>query len=201
MLRVLISLLPLILFYALESWAGLGPAVIATMVAVVGDVAWTWRREGRISRITMISAPLVIGLGTITLVADDPYFTLVGPAVGDVVFATLLLGARLLGHNLLLVALEEVDPGAELHPLQANHLGGTSLRLAVNLLAHAVAVVLAAEASREVWLFVAGPQQMIQIGVQVAGELAWLHWVVGPKVDADDAAAAARNAAAPEGGP
>lgn len=188
MLRVLISLLPLILFYVFESWAGLSVAVVAGMVAVIGDVAWTWRTEGRISRITMISAPMVIGLGVITLLADDARFTLVGPAVGDTVFATLLIGARLLGRNLLLVALEDIDPTAELHPLQVAHLDGVAWRLAVNLGAHAAVVLAVMDAPRELWLFVAGPLQMIMIGAQVAVELAWLHWVVGPKVDADDAA-------------
>ncbi len=188
MLRVLLSLLPLILFYALESSAGLAIAVVAGMLAVAGDVAFTWWREGRISRITMVSAPMVVGLGVITLVADNPVFTLVGPAVGDTVFATLLIGARLLGKNLLLVALEDIDRDAELHPLQVRHLDGVSWRLALNLLVHAIIVVTVMNGSREVWLFVAGPLQMILIGVQVAAELAWLHWVVGPKVDADDAA-------------
>ncbi len=188
MLRVLLSLLPLILFYALESSAGLAIAVVAGMLAVAGDVAFTWWREGRVSRITMVSAPMVVGLGVITLVADDPVFTLVGPAVGDTVFATLLIGARLLGKNLLLVALEDIDRDAQLHALQERHLDGVSWRLALNLLVHAAIVVWAMNGSREVWLFVAGPLQMILIGIQVAAEMAWLHWVVGPKVDADDAA-------------
>lgn len=194
-MRVLIALLPLIVFYVLESWVNLTVAVVASMVVVIADLALTRWIEGRLSKITLISAPLVLGLGVVTLVADDPVFTLAGPAIGDTVFATLLVGARLLGRNLLVVALEDLGRADDLHPLQLRHFDGLSWRLAGNLALHAAVTVWAMEQPRETWLFVAGPLQMTMIGAQIGLELGWLRWFVQPKVDAADAAEAARDAA------
>lgn len=188
-MRILIALLPLILFYALESWAGLRIAVAAGMLAVIGDLTYTRWSEGRWSRIALISTPLVIGLGGVTVLLDDVRFTLVGPAVGDALFTTLLIGSRLLGGNLLLYALEDIDPTVELHPLQRRHVDALAWRLAVNLLTHAALVLWAMNRSREVWLFVAGPLQMIFIGAQVGLELGWLRWKVQPLIDAEEAVA------------
>lgn len=193
-MRVLIALLPLIVFYVLESWVGLTEAVIASMGVVIADLAITRWIEGRFSKITLISAPLVLGLGVVTLVAQDPLFTLVGPAVGDTMFATLLVGARLFGRNLLVVALDDLGRADDLHPLQLRHLDGLSWRLAANLALHAAATVWAMEQPRETWVFVAGPLQMAMIGAQLGLEVGWLRWVVQPKVDAADEAEAAHAA-------
>jgi hypothetical protein len=58
-----------------------------------------------------------------------------------------------------------------------------TLRLAANLALHGVATGFAAEASRETWLFVSGPLQYLQLGVQFGLEILWGRISLPPEDD------------------
>lgn len=182
--RALLSLLPLIAFWYVESAYGLRAGVIAAMVLAAGELAVTWALERRLNRMTLFAAGLVGVFGGLTLYADDPRFMLLSPAVGDWVFAAILVGASARGTDLLTTMMQEQDPTLDLHPLEAAFFRGVGLRFAANLLVHAVAVCIAATADRGTWLFVSGPLQYGFIAAQLAGEVVYSRMRLHPQLDA-----------------
>jgi intracellular septation protein A len=194
-MRLFLGLAPLVAFYLAESWYGLRAAVVVGMVLAGVELVWTRWTDGRWSRLAVLTAVLVGVLGGLSLASDDPRFVLLAPALGDLVFAALVVGMQLAGRNLVLVAVEEQDPDLDLHPLQRRYLDGLAWRFAANLVLHAAATVWSAGQPRETWLLVSGPVQYVMLGAQVAAEIAWARLVVLPRVEAAEAEEAARTRA------
>lgn len=182
--RVLASLLPLFAFWWVEDAYGLRAGIIAAMVFAAADLAWSRWAEGRVNRLTLFSAGMVAVLGGMSLWSEDPTLFLLSPAIGDVVFAGILIGGGVLGHDLLVVAMREQDPDIDLHPLELTFFRGVGQRFAANLLLHALWVTWAATQPRDTWIWVSGVGQFALLGVQMVGEAIYGRMVIGPAVDA-----------------
>jgi intracellular septation protein A len=177
------SLLPLVLFYVVDGWYGLRAAVVVAIAASLLEVGWSYRVQGRVPRMTLFTAGLVLVLGALSLGSDDERWVLYTPVLGDLAFATVLIGASLRGGSLLEAAIREQDPEADLHPLELRFLRGVTWRFAANLLAHASLTAWSIGQGKEMWLFVSGPVQYGMMLVQLGFEVGWGRLVVGPAVD------------------
>ncbi len=194
-MQFVLAILPLVAFYVAESLYGLKAGVAAAMAFALLDVGVGWWRTRRIQKMGLFAAGLVVVLGGLSLVSDDERFVLWGPVIGDLVFATVLLGSLFASRSLLEVGMAEAqaaqaEDGTEPAPLDAvmrRFLRGLTVRFALNLVLHAGITAWATTQSREVWLFVSGPVQYGLFGIQIAFE-ALLVWRL-PPADADDAEA------------
>jgi intracellular septation protein A len=178
-------LVPLVAFYLVESWYGLRAGTIVAIVLAAIEVMWTRWRTGRVPRMTIFTAGLIVLLGGLSLYSEDERFVLYTPIAGDLIFAAVLALSTVTGSSLLEAGMREQDPEADLHPLEQRFLRQATQRFALNLLAHAGLTAWSVDVSREMWLLVSGPVQYGMFGVQLAAEIAWGRWVVGPRVDAD----------------
>jgi len=165
-----LSLLPIILFMALEAFTDTTTALIGTLVYTIGELVWMWRRDRRVDALTLTLSGMVLALGGLSLASDDPRFMYATPVIGDLVFAALLgisvaRGAPLL-RQLALKQQPELADDARVLAL----LGGMTTRLALNFALQAVACVVAAQASHAAWLFVSGVGQWLFFGAQFALE-------------------------------
>jgi len=165
-----LSLLPVILFTALEALTDTVTALVGTLVYTIGELLWIWRRNGRIDTLTMTMSGLVLGLGGLSLAADDPRFMYASPVVGDVVFAAILGTSVLRGAPLLRALALKQQPELADDPQVLALLGGMTTRLALNFALHGVACVVAAQQSHAAWLFVSGVGQWLFFGAQFAIE-------------------------------
>ncbi|HMV70277.1 MAG TPA: septation protein IspZ [Myxococcota bacterium] len=175
---------PLVAYTVVEAYYGLQPAVVIAIALALIEVAWTRWRQGRVPRMPALSAGLVVVLGGLSLLSDDPTFVLVSPVVGDLVFAGVLAGSVWLGRGLLVTALAEQEPDRPVEPPLARFLDAATLRTAAVLVAHAALTAWSIPRERAVWTFVSGPLQYALLGVQLAGEVAWARWRVLPALDA-----------------
>jgi intracellular septation protein A len=182
-LRVVASLVPLFAFWWVEDAYGLRAGILAAMGFAALDLAWSRWAEGRVNRLTLFSAAMVAGLGGMSLWSEDPTLFLLSPAIGDVVFAGILVGGGVLGQDLLVLAMQEQEPDLDLHPLELRFFRGVGQRFAANLLVHALWVTWAATQPRETWIWVSGVGQFALLGVQMIGEAAYGRLVVGPAVE------------------
>lgn len=179
---LLLALVPLVVFYVVESRYGPRAGVGLAIAFAAADLAYHWIRHRRVHRLGLGAAILVLGLGGMTLISNDERWFLWSPVVGDVVFATVLGGSVILGAPLLTVAAQEADPELNLDDDEKRFFTGITLRLSINFLLHAAVCAWSVEQSREVWLFVSGPVQYAMIAVQVGGEMLWSR-VALPPVD------------------
>lgn len=179
------ALVPLLAFSLIEGWYGLQPAIVVAITLALGEVLWTWSREGRVPRLPAFSAGLVVLLGGLSLLSDDPTFVLISPVVGDVVFAAVLAGSVALGRGVLVTALEEQEPDRPVEPALARFLNAATLRTAGVLIVHAAVTAWAVGQERAVWTFVSGPLQYIFMGLQLGGEVLWARRYVLPALEDD----------------
>jgi intracellular septation protein len=182
-LRLVLSIAPLVGFYLAEAQWGLSAGVLAAMGLSGVDLTVEWVRHRRLNRLAVATAVLIVGLGGLTLLSNDERFVLYSPVVGDALVGGGLIGWTLMGRSPLLTALRELEPEVEVHPLQDAFLRGVALRFGLNLLVHAVITAIAAGQSRETWLLVSGPVMYGMMGVQMAGEVAWARLVLNPRID------------------
>ena len=81
----------------------------------------------------------------------------------------------------MLVLAEQQQPELAADPLRRAFLGGMTLRLALNLAAHAVVTAWSVTEPRETWLFVSGPLQYVMLGGQFVFEIAWGRHTLPPE--------------------
>lgn len=164
-MHLLLSLLPLIAFWAVESRAGLGAAVAASLVAALPGLGWAaWTRH-RVDRMALGALGLAAGLGGLAWLSDDPRFVLWTPVIGNVAIGGLLAVATLRGAEPVAAALREADPTADLDDDDIRWLRGVGWRFCAALLVHGAASAWATTASRETWLAVTGVGGWVVLGV------------------------------------
>lgn len=169
-MQLVVALLPVAAFWALETWYGTRVATVAAIALALGTVAWTRWAQGRWAKLPLVTAALVVGLGGLSLLSDDPRFVRTTPIVGDVVLATLLAGAVWRGANPLVTALVEAEPDAPPSAEEQVWLGRVAYRLAGNLVLHGALCLALLGSDPSTWAFVSGPLQLVllfgQIGVE-----------------------------------
>lgn len=98
-MKILLDFLPVVAFFvafklsADDMFAATGAAIIASVLVV----AWTWWREGRVEKMAIASAGLMVVLGGITLLLHDDTFVLWKPTAVNWLFALVFLGSQWIG--------------------------------------------------------------------------------------------------------
>lgn len=163
-----LALAPLLTFWTVEAWWGTRPAVVASMVLVALDVGAARWLEGRVPGLTWLGAALVLGLGGLSLLQDDPFWVLWAPAIGDVVLAAALVAAELSGRSVLVTAVREQRPDEPPDEVEVAFLRRAAVELAVALVAHGAVTAWSVARPRETWLLVSGPGQYVALGLWLA---------------------------------
>jgi len=97
-MQALLDFLPVIAFVATYWITGdMSTAIAVIMVAVALQVLATWILKRKLSRILIASAVLVLVLGGISLILDDPLFFKWKPTGLYWLFALLFLGSQFIG--------------------------------------------------------------------------------------------------------
>lgn len=185
-MHLLLALLPLIAFYLAEQAWGLSAAVVASLVAAIPSLAWTWRTQGRLDRMTLGALALAIVLGGASVASDDPRFVLWSPVVGNLVLVAIVGGLDLAGRDPVVGALHEADPTLALSDEEAGWLRAVGRRFVGVLVAQAALFAWATTQPRETWLAVTGLGGWIVLGAWVAAEALWARFGPAPPREPDD---------------
>lgn len=169
-MQLVLALLPVLVFWGLETEYGTRVATVAAVITAIVDVGWTRWRDGRWARLPLITAGLVVVLGAMSLASDDPRFVRASPVIGDVVMGGLLAVAILRGGNPLISAVSEAEPDVAVTEEERRWLDRVGWRVVANFGVHAALCAWAAGQSTSTWAFVSGPLQLGMLGAQVAGE-------------------------------
>ena len=98
-MQPLIDLLPIIAFVVAYWLTDLHTAIAVIMAAMALQVAGTWLVKRTVSRMLLISAALVIGLGGISLLLKNDLIFKWKPTVLNWLFAAIFLGSRYIGER------------------------------------------------------------------------------------------------------
>jgi intracellular septation protein len=106
-IKLVIDLGPLLIFFAAYVAGGIYWATGALMVAMIVALVAAWLIFGHISPTLLATAVLVEGFGAMTLWLHDPSFIKMKPTIINLIFAAVLLGGLATGKPLLKVLLGE----------------------------------------------------------------------------------------------
>ena len=100
-LKLVLDIGPLVLFFAANARLGIFTATAAFMVAVLIALAVAYAMTGRIEVMPLVTAVIVLVFGGLTLVLHDELFIKLKPTIIYVLFGGTLLGGLALGKPLL----------------------------------------------------------------------------------------------------
>ncbi|MBX3040749.1 MAG: septation protein IspZ [Bdellovibrionaceae bacterium] len=95
------GLVPIIAFTVIEDQYGTWWGLIAGLVFAFGEMAFEFQRTRKISRLTLISSCLLIGLGLVSLWTDDGIWFKLQPALFEGFFALALWASLFFKQNLI----------------------------------------------------------------------------------------------------
>ena len=93
MMKALFDFLPIVLFFLTYKLWGIMAATAVAMAASVALAGWGWWKNGRIEKVHLFSAGLIVVFGGATLVLADERFIKAKPTVLYVVMAAAFLGS------------------------------------------------------------------------------------------------------------
>lgn len=91
-LKLILDFAPLAVFFIAYKMGGVMAATIALMVATSASIGIIYVMERTIALAPLISGGLVMVMGTLTVVLDDPAFIKIKPTLVNCAFAAILLG-------------------------------------------------------------------------------------------------------------
>ncbi|HEX5211765.1 MAG TPA: septation protein A [Pseudolabrys sp.] len=100
-LKLVLDIGPLVLFFAANSKFGIFAATGTFMVAALAALAVGYAMTRRIEVMTVVTAVIVVIFGSLTLVLHDDTFIKLKPTIIYLLFGGTLLGGLLLGKSLL----------------------------------------------------------------------------------------------------
>lgn len=101
-MKLLFDLLPVFLFFVAFKLADIYVATAVAMAAALVQSAWLWHRHRRLEPSQMIVLVLIVVLGALTLIFNDPDFIKWKPTLVNWLFGAVLAGGLLLGRRNLL---------------------------------------------------------------------------------------------------
>lgn len=171
------GILPVIAFTVIEEKFGIIWGVIAGMVFSVGEMAWEWAKDRRISSVTLGVSLLILVLGGISLWANDGIWFKLQPALSEAAFCFLLLGSLLFGKPFLVAAMEK--QGAVLPPAVRAAVPGLTLRMALFFGFHAILATWAAlHWSTAAWALLKGVGFTGSFLLYMGMEILWIRRIV-----------------------
>lgn len=113
MATILADFFPILLFFIAYKVWGLMAATGVLIVATLAQVAWSFSRHGRVNRMHLVTAGLVLVFGGITLLLNDELYIKWKPTVVNWLFAVGFLGSHRFGGKVLIRRI--MEPGIRMN--------------------------------------------------------------------------------------
>lgn len=110
LLKLVLEIGPLVLFFIINARAGLFEATGAFMLAITASVGVTWLLQRRVPVLPLVTGIFVLVFGGLTLMLQDELFIKLKPTIVNLLFAGILLGGLAFGKSFLKSLLGEVFP-------------------------------------------------------------------------------------------
>lgn len=175
---MLIALIPLIVFWVVESYASLTTALLAAMVFGIGESGYAYWRHGRVDRLTLASTVLVLVTGALGLIWNNGLLFKLKPAMIEIALAGGLFVSVWVGKPAMIVMVQQ-QLKRQLPPERLAYFRGVTWRMALLFVLHAALTAYAAlELSTGSWIFVKGVGSLVMMGITLFGEMVYIRLVL-----------------------
>lgn len=107
LMKLATDLGPLVLFFLVNSRAGIMAATATLMVAITVSLTVSYAYERRLAPMPLVTAVFVLAFGGLTLWLDDDLFIKIKPTIVNLIFAGVLIAGLAMGRPLLKFLLQE----------------------------------------------------------------------------------------------
>ncbi len=150
--QLFFTLFPVILFTLVEEYGGLTWALILSVVYAFTELSWEWFRYRTLSKLTLFSNFMVVGLSAVSYFTQDGMWFKLQPAILELVMAVILMGSFLMKKPLLVGMMEQ--QGHAVNEPMRHFFNGLTFRMGGFFLVQSgLAVVASIYWSTEVWAF------------------------------------------------
>lgn len=169
------GVLPIVAFAVVENYYGTVGGLIAGIFFGLAELIYEKLRFGKLQGITIAANLMVIVLGGLSLIENDPVFFKLQPAFMIFAFSGLLIGSSALKKPFLLALARKQNPTL---PESAHRaLSGLNLRLGLfMILIGALSVYAAYRWSTAHWAILKGVGVPLLIGVYMLAEVLWIRF-------------------------
>lgn len=169
------GVLPVVAFALVEEYYGTMGGLIAGIAFGVGELLYEKIRLGKIQGVTIAGNALVIVLGGVSLLEDDPLFFKLQPAILIFAFSALMIVSSLIKRPFLVEMSKKQMPNAP--AIVRERLGALNWRIGICLFAIGLLSMHAAFYwSTAAWAFLKGVGAPVILFGYMAVEFAILRW-------------------------
>lgn len=150
--QFVLMLFPVVLFSVVEEYGGLTWALALSVLYAFVEFGWEWFRYRKLSKLTLFSNLMVIGLSGVSFLTQDGLWFKLQPAILEFIMAIMLIGSFILKKPLLVGMMEQ--QGHSLNEMMRVFFNGLTFRMGLFFLFQSgLAVVASIHWSTEVWAF------------------------------------------------
>lgn len=169
------GIIPIVLFTVIEDQWGLMAGLIAAIIYAIGESIYELMKYRTISKMTIYSNGLIIGLGLISVLFNDGIWFKLQPAIIELVFFILLMVTSFQGRPLLVTMVQQ-QQGEIKNNIMLDFLKSLNVRLAFFFLLHSILAVWAAFYwSTESWALLKGVGLTLSMFLYVLAEILLLR--------------------------
>jgi len=169
--KLLPGFLPLFVFIAADEIWGTTVGLIVAIVFGVGQLAFTFIKEKRIDRFTLLDTGLIIVLGGISIIFDNDIFFKIKPGLIELIMVAILGISVFTPVNILFSMSKRYMGDIEMNDTMAKLMKRSILFMFVLFFLHTILVFYSAfYLSKEAWAFISGGLFYILFGVYAAYE-------------------------------
>jgi len=149
------SVIPLAGYAIIENEYGPFWGTVAGMVLGVGEIAYEYYREKKVSKLTWGSNAMILVLGVVTIFTNEGFWFKLQPTIFELLFAFMLWGSLFMKKNLFIAMAEK--QGSKIPEEVKPRMSGVCFRVGVLMFIHALLNVWAAFYwSTSAWIFLKG---------------------------------------------
>jgi len=164
--------LPLIVFIAADSiWGTKIGLIVAILVGIV-ELTFSWFKNKFIDKFVLLDIGLIVILGVISIVLDNPIFFKLKPALIELIFCGVLAISIFSPVNVMLLMTKRYMKNIEINESAAKEMNRSLKVILYIFLVHTVLIIYSAfSMSKEAWAFISGGLFYIIFGVYFIVEL------------------------------
>lgn len=165
--KILPGLVPLFIYIIAEEIWGAEIGLYIALATGIGQLIYFYVKDKRIDKFVLFDTALILALGTVSLVLDNPIFFKLKPALIEFILVALIAFSLFSKHNILLqMSKRYMQEGVEIKDVQAQLLRKQMSMMLVLLAIHIALIIYSAYyMSEAAWGFISGVLFYIIIGV------------------------------------
>lgn len=166
------GLLPLIIFILADSLWGTKIGLAVAVAVGILEIGYSWIREKVIDKFVLLDIGLIIALGVVSILLDDPIFFKLKPALIELIFCVVLAVSVFSPVNVMLMMTKRYMKNINIDENAVKEMNRNLKVILVIFIFHTALIVYSAFLmSKEAWAFISGGLFYILFGVYFVFEI------------------------------